>query len=195
MSAATARETDWRDAKKARTKASLQEHALRLFLAKGYDATTVEEIAAAAGVSHMTFFRYFPTKESVVESDDYDPLIAALIAGRPASEAPLTAVHRAVRRGLQAILPADQPAILARTRLVLDTPALRARNHENELATRRLFAGALAAREGLEHPTLELDVLAGTALVALTTAITAWVESDGTADLVALVDRAFGAFG
>ena len=195
MSAATARETDWREAKKARTKASLQEHALRLFLAKGYDATTVEEIAAAAGVSHMTFFRYFPTKESVVESDDYDPLIAALIAGRPASEAPLTAVHRAVRRGLQAILPVDQPAILARTRLVLDTPALRARNHENELATRRLFAGALAAREGLEHPTFELDVLAGMALVALTIAITAWVESDGTADLVGLVDRAFGAFG
>ena len=51
----------------------------------------------------------------------------ALIAARPASEGPLTAIHRAVRQGLQTILPADRTAILARTRLVFDTPALRAR--------------------------------------------------------------------
>jgi AcrR family transcriptional regulator len=187
--------TGWRERKKARTKASLQEHALRLFLAKGYEATTVEEIAAAAGVSHMTFFRYFPTKESVVESDDYDPLIVALIAARPGSEAPLTAIHRAIRQGLQATLPAGRPAILARTRLVLDTPALRARMWESQFATRALFAGALADRAGLERPSLELDVLAAAALAALTTAITAWVESGGTADLVGLVDGAFAALG
>jgi AcrR family transcriptional regulator len=49
-----------RERRKAETRRSIQEHALRLFLANGYDATTVEEIAAAAGVSHMTFFRHFP---------------------------------------------------------------------------------------------------------------------------------------
>lgn len=43
----------------------IQEHALRLFLRQGYDATTVEEIASAAGVSHMTFFRYFPTPPGI----------------------------------------------------------------------------------------------------------------------------------
>lgn len=48
-----------------------------------YDATTVEQIAAGAGVSHMTFFRHFPTKEAVVESDDYDPMTTRLIESRP----------------------------------------------------------------------------------------------------------------
>jgi AcrR family transcriptional regulator len=47
---------------------------LELFLRDGYDATTVAAIARAAGVSHMTFFRHFPTKESVVLDDPYDPV-------------------------------------------------------------------------------------------------------------------------
>ncbi len=91
---------DWRDRKKAATKHAIQDHALRLFVEKGYDATTVEEIAAAAGVSHMTFFRYFPRKEEVVEYDEYDPLLEDLIAARPPEEAPLTALHNAIRTGL-----------------------------------------------------------------------------------------------
>ena len=89
---------DWRARKKAATKQSIQEHALRLFMEKGYDATTVEEIAAAAGVSHMTFFRYFPRKEEVVEYDEYDPLMEDLIVARPPDEPPLVAVHQAIRR-------------------------------------------------------------------------------------------------
>lgn len=88
--------------KKAQTR--LQPHALRLFLARGYDATTVDELAAAAGVSHMTFFRHFPTKESVVDTDDYDPMIAALIAGRPPAEDPLTAIQQALLEGFATAL-------------------------------------------------------------------------------------------
>ena len=95
---------DWRARKKAATKQSIQHHALRLFTEKGYDATTVEEIAAAAGVSHMTFFRHFPRKEEVVEYDEYDPLIEDLIVARPPDEPPLVAVHQAIRLGLEQIL-------------------------------------------------------------------------------------------
>ena len=58
-------EPDWRERKKAATSDRIRACALRLFREQGYDATTVEQIAAAAGVSHMTFFRYFPTKEDV----------------------------------------------------------------------------------------------------------------------------------
>src|SRR5260370_30989476 len=65
-----------RERKKARTRAAIQRHALRLFRGQGYDETTVSEIAEAAEVSESTFFRYFPTKEDVVLWDDFDPRIA-----------------------------------------------------------------------------------------------------------------------
>lgn len=180
--------------KKAQTRQVIQAHALRLFLAQGYDATTVEEIAAAAGVSHMTFFRHFPTKESVVDTDDYDPMIAGLIADRPSAEDPLTAIHQALLEGLAAILPEGRDALLTRTRLILATPALRARLWENQHATERLFTEALAARHPpTEPPDLEMRVLAAAALATVTTALITWVDGDGAEGLPELVDLAFAA--
>lgn len=180
-----------REAKKAATRRAIQEQALRLFLERGYDATTVEQISTAADVSHMTFFRYFPTKESVVDTDDYDPFVADLIRSRPAAEDPVTAVHRALVAGLVAVLPTDRDAIFERNRLIMSTPALRARQADNLHATRELFADALAARAGLPSPTYTLEVLAAAALAAMTTALNAWNDVDGATDLVELVDEAF----
>lgn len=185
-------DTDWRARKKAATKQSIQEHALRLFVEKGYDATTVEEIAAAAGVSHMTFFRYFPRKEAVVEYDEYDPLLEELVASRPADERPLTALHHALREGLEKILATDREALLIRTRLVLHNPVLRARNLIAQDETRDLFARALARRAGLAEPDLAATVQASAALGALAPAILAWAERDEE-DLIALIDAAFEA--
>jgi len=188
-----ARQTvDWRAEKKAATKHAIQDHALRLFVEKGYDATTVEEIAAAAGVSHMTFFRYFPRKEEVVEYDEYDPLLEDLIAARPPDEAPITAVHNALRVGLQQVLSTDREALLIRTRLILDNPVLRSRNLVAQDTTRDLFARALARRGGLAEPDLAATVQASAALGAIAPALTAWAE-DGEADLIGLIDSAFTA--
>ncbi|KWX22907.1 hypothetical protein AFM11_17520 [Mycolicibacterium wolinskyi] len=163
-----------------------------MFAEKGYDATTVEDIAAAAGVSHMTFFRYFPRKEEVVEYDEYDPLIEDLIAARPADEPPLTAIHRAIRAGLQAILPTDHSALLQRTRLIMANPTLRARNTLAQDETRDLFARALARRAGMQAPDLRCVVQASAALATVAPAITAWAGADRQ-DLVALIDEAFAA--
>ena len=179
-----------RERKKAETRRRIQETALTLFLARGYDATTVEEIATTAGVSHMTFFRHFPTKEAVVESDDYDPLIAELIRHRPAEEHPLSALRGALAEGLAAVYDAHRDVLLVRTRLVLTTPALRARRADNQYATERLFAEALAAR-GPGGITFDLRVHAAAALAALTVALSSWVDSDGAEHLPDLVDRAF----
>ena len=182
--------TGRRERQKARTRHSIQEQALRLFLSKGYQATTVEEIASAADVSHMTFFRYFPTKEAVVETDDYDPMLVELIRSRPAGEDSLTALHRAVLQGLSTVYATDREALLTRTQLILNTPALQARMGQNLQATERLFAEVLAGRTGT-GVTLEIRVLAAAAVAALTTAIRHWAADGGTADLPTLIDRAF----
>jgi AcrR family transcriptional regulator len=177
-----------REQKKQQTRRSIQEHALRMFLEQGYDETTVGQIAAAAGVSAMTFFRYFPVKEAVVDQDDYDPLIAALIGDRPAGESPLTAIRLALTGGLEQVYAADRDALLIRTRLILTTPALRSRMWLNQRATEELFAAAL----GPKRPALsalELRVLSAAALAALNTALVLWVESGGERDLPALVDE------
>ena len=183
---------DWRAAKKAATKHAIQDHALRLFVEKGYEATTVDEIAAAAGVSHMTFFRYFPRKEEVVEYDEYDPMLEDLIAARPPDEAPITALHNAIRAGLEAVLRTDREALLIRTRLILDNLVLRSRNLVAQDATRDLFARALARRAGLTEPDLTTTVQASAALGAIGPALSAWAE-DGEADLISLVGSAFTA--
>ncbi|MCI2420879.1 TetR family transcriptional regulator [Saccharopolyspora sp. K220] len=178
---------DWRERKKAETRHRIQEHALRLFLGKGYESTTVEQIAVAAGVSHMTFFRHFRTKEDVVLRDEYDPMLESLIRDRPRSEHPVTRIHAAVRDGLARIYAADREALLVRTRLVLETPALRARLLENQVATRELLERALDGAT----PSFETRVLASVCLAALTTALEVWVRGGGEAELPELIDDAF----
>ena len=69
--------------KKLRTRDRLRERALVLFESQGYEQTTIEQIAAAAGVSHMTFFRAFPTKASVLRSPPDDTLLASAAASAP----------------------------------------------------------------------------------------------------------------
>ncbi|GAA3735281.1 TetR/AcrR family transcriptional regulator [Salinactinospora qingdaonensis] len=183
---------DWRARKRARTKEAIQHSALRLFLEHGYDATTVARIAEEAGVSHMTFFRYFPTKEDVVLSDDYDPMIEELVRARPTSEPPIERVRAAIAQGLTAVYTADQDALLTRTRLLLETPALRARLWENLHATQRLLERALDDTDatGATAP-LRLRVIAGASVSALTTAVVTWAENDGHPELPQLVDEAF----
>ncbi|MGH3914327.1 MAG: TetR family transcriptional regulator [Pseudonocardiaceae bacterium] len=184
--------TGLRAQRKARTRQTIQDHALRLFLTKGYEATTVDEIASAAGVSPMTFFRYFAGKEAVVETDDYDPMLAELIRQRPADESPLTAVHQAILQGLSEVYRTDRDAILTRTRLILGTPALRSRQWRNLDATQALFAEAMAGRLNTAV-TLDIRVLAAAAVAALSTAISEWANNDGADDLAILVDSAFHA--
>src|SRR5215471_13419905 len=86
-----------RERKKAKTRAAIQRHALRLFQEQGYDATTVEQIAAAAEVSPSTFFRYFPTKEDVGLYDALDPLLFSAFRAQSPELSPIEAMRRAIR--------------------------------------------------------------------------------------------------
>jgi AcrR family transcriptional regulator len=179
---------DWRQRKKAATRDRIRASALRLFGEQGYDATTVEQIAAAAGVSHMTFFRYFPAKEDVALSDSYDPLIAAVIAQTPA-DWPLTRRIRAVLvDGFRQIYDIQRDTLLAQNKLILSTPVLQERLWASQLATQRTILEALGPRPGLEA-----KVIVAACLAAASTAILTWVENDGVPDLPDLMDQAFEA--
>jgi AcrR family transcriptional regulator len=178
---------DWRTAKKAATRARIRSAALELIARDGYDAATVERIADAAGVTHTTFFRYFPTKEDVALSDDYDALIAELIRARPASESDGAKIRAAFVGGLETIEAEFRDGLLAQMRLVIATPALRARLWEEQAQTLRLVLGALG------HDSFETRAVASALIAAASTAILAWAEGGGRASLAGMVDRAFGA--
>jgi AcrR family transcriptional regulator len=135
-----------RERKKARTRASIREHALRLFREQGYDKTTVEEIAAAAEVSPSTFFRYFPTKEDVVLRDDLDDRILGAFARQPASLTPVAAVRAAIREAVETFTPEEWEEMREAAELNLTVPEIRARIMDELSRTIDVMAEALAKR-------------------------------------------------
>lgn len=159
------------------TRERLRASALELFTARGYDETTVEQISAAAGVSHMTFFRHFPTKESVLVDDPYDPLIAGAVRAQPRD---LPALER-VRRGIRAAwtgapMPVDQETH-ARVAIMSGNEKLRAKGWENTLQTQRVIVEAL---EATGVPRREAVVAAGACLGAVMAALFDWgLEGSG----------------
>jgi AcrR family transcriptional regulator len=168
-----------RERRKRRTRERIVAEGLRLFAEQGYSATTCEQIAAAAEVSPATFYRYFPSKEDVVLRDEYDPLLVAALEQRPADEHPIDSVIGAIGDVLVAGDPQETDVIRARTRLILDTPALRARLHEQNRATRAVIAEPLARRLGKAADAVEVQVLGAAVVAALEVGVERWAEQGG----------------
>jgi len=183
----------WRERKKTATRDRLRNSALRLFRDQGYEATTVEQIAANAGVSHMTFFRYFPTKEDVALSDGYDPLIASLIAETPSSEPLIDRVQAGLLEGLRRIYDTDRESMLTQNKLIVSTPALRERLWAGQMNTQRIVLEALGVADAEAERGLEAKVIVAACLAAASTAVVSWVDNDGTPELPGLLERAFDA--
>ncbi|MET8157323.1 TetR family transcriptional regulator [Sphaerisporangium sp. NPDC005289] len=181
-----------RERKKAKTRRTIQEHAMRLFVEQGYDSTTIEQIAEAAEVSPSTFFRYFPTKEDVVIQDDYDPVIAAAFVAQPATLTPLAALRATIRQVFDEVLPQEKETMLRRIELAWSIPALRARQMEGQIATMATLRSAIAQRTGVPEDDFRLRVFTGAVVGAWTAAIELWVESERTEPLADLIDRVLG---
>jgi AcrR family transcriptional regulator len=180
-----------REAKKAATRDALQEAALRLFAERGYGGTSCADVAAAAGVSPATLFRYFPTKEDLVLHDVYDPMIAQAVLARPAQEGPVTATHRALVELLAGFDAEAMRPVRQRTALVLGEPALRARSHEQRDSMVVHLANAYATRLGLPADDVKVSVVANVAAVTMSVAVERW--GGGAGDLAGEVDTAFRA--
>jgi AcrR family transcriptional regulator len=187
MTDADASNPDWRSAKKAATRARIRAAALELFHRDGYDATTVEQIAAAAGVTHTTFFRYFPTKEAVALSDNYDPLIAQLLRARPASESVAEKVSAALLEGITSVYDEYRDELLEQMRLVQSVPALRARVSNVLVATENSLLDALG------DDSLNARAVVSGIVATSTTIILAWAEAGGREKLPKLLESGYAA--
>jgi len=150
-----------RERKKAKTKAAIQHHALRLFQEQGYAATTIEQIAEAAEISPSTFFRYFPTKEDIVLWDDLDPLLIAAFKAQPAELGPIQAMRGAIRDVLTK-LPAEVVAQQGvRSHLIFTVPELRMRMLDQFAGMIDLVAKLVAERVGRPAGDFEVHTFAG----------------------------------
>ncbi|GIH90105.1 TetR family transcriptional regulator [Planobispora siamensis] len=142
-----------RERKKEKTRLALIDAALDLFLAQGYEATTVDQIAAAVEVSPRTFFRYFATKEDVALSLPVDGQEVMLreLAARPAEEPPFVALGHAMRAVVAELQNGDQTEtrrFLKARELIESTPALFAGSVSRMMENERRLIAEIARREG-----------------------------------------------
>jgi AcrR family transcriptional regulator len=137
-----------RERKKARTRATIQSCALRLFREQGYDATTIEQIIDAADVSETTFFRYFPTKEDVVLDDSYDPMLIEAFQAQPPEAPPVQALRAAFAATFAGMTARQQAEQNERITLIFSVPRLRAAMLDQISQAMQLLARAIAERAG-----------------------------------------------
>lgn len=148
MSEGVKQKVGLRERKKAKTMANVQMHALRLFRENGYHATTVEQIAEAAEISPSTFFRYFGTKEDVVLTDNYDPVLVAALENQPSELSPLQAVRNAMISGIAEMTDDEWETVRQRNELILTVPELRAAAMNNLTQMMQLLTQIVAKRTG-----------------------------------------------
>ncbi|MEU8037461.1 TetR family transcriptional regulator [Streptosporangium sp. NPDC049078] len=142
--------TGLRERKRRQVHEAISAAAIALFLERGFDEVPVAEVAAAAGVSKPTLFKYFPTKEDLVlhRISDHQGEAARIVRERGPGEAPLEALHRHFLAGLERRDPVtglnDHPEVLDYHRMVFSTPGLAARLLHHMALDEEALAAALA---------------------------------------------------
>ncbi len=178
-----------RERKKAKTRAAIQQNALRLFRQKGYSDTTVEEIAEAAEISPSTFFRYFPSKESVVLEDDYDPLLIESFKKQPADLQPIQALRAAVKEGLSTLSQEERQGVQERMTIIMSIPELRAASLNQITSNIHMIATLAAERTGRESTDIKVLAFAGAVIGAIISIQFYWVQNP-EADILSTIDEA-----
>ncbi|WSQ07211.1 TetR/AcrR family transcriptional regulator [Streptomyces sp. NBC_01231] len=168
--------------------------AFRLFLERGYEQTTVDDIVALAGVGRRSFFRYFPSKEDVV-FPDHERCLADMtdfLGSGDGTEEPVGRVCDAARLVLR--MYAENPTFsVQRYRLTKKVPGLRAYELSVVWRYERALAEYLRARfAGRPDGTLRADVIAAAVVAAHNNALRSWLRADGQSDASATVDHALG---
>jgi AcrR family transcriptional regulator len=179
--------------RRIRTKQLVQREALRLFAAKGYDQTTVDDIAHAAAMSSRTFFRYFPAKEDVVLWDEYDERpLREIWQPRPGRD-PLTDLVLRIREITADMYRKDPELLLTRTKLSMEIPEIRARFLDQQFKLLGPYLEQLSELIGSPPDDFHLAVTIGAVYSAMLVAMVRWQRGDGREDLLRLFDEAMAA--
>lgn len=179
--------------RRLRTKTLLQAEALALFAEKGYEQTSVEDIAHAAAMSPRTFYRYFACKEDVVLWDEYDELPPAELWDAHDGEDPYQLVVRRLREITAQVYRDDPDRLLARTKLCYTVPSIRARFVNRQLNLLGPYYAQLTEATGVAPDDLRVTVPLAAAFAAMLVAVDRWQRGDDQEDLVNLVDEALDA--
>ncbi|MGQ4335458.1 TetR family transcriptional regulator [Streptomyces hayashii] len=166
--------------------------AFRLFLERGYEQTTVDDIVTLAGVGRRSFFRYFPSKDDVVFPDHERCLadMTAFLAASGPEHEPVRRVCDAAR--LVLLMYAENPSFsVQRYRLTKQVPGLRAYELSVVWRYERALAEYLRGRfAGRRDGDLRADVIAAAVVAAHNNALRSWLRSDGRGEATATVDHA-----
>ena len=185
--------------RRATSRAELEQAAFALFAARGFEGTTVDEIAAAAGIGRRTFFRYFPSKNDIpwgAFEDELERMRVRLKACPP--EVPLADALRVALIDFNRVAPAQVPLHRRRMELILRVPTLLAHSTLRFAAWREVVAEFVAERTGRRPDDLAPQAIAHAVLGVAIAAYEHWLDRPD-ADLGALLDDAMrqlsGAFG
>jgi AcrR family transcriptional regulator len=181
-----------RQAHKLRIQRALQQASLTLFAEQGYDATTTDEIADRAGVSHRTFFRYFPTKESVLFVGEYGwfQSFTKHFLAQPAELTDLEAMRTTLRL-LAADLSKIRRALALYERAVESSATLRGGLFDRQQQDIGTLAEAIASRRQLDQPDEACSVLATVVLIMYRRAVMRWLEGPASVDPRNVIDEVF----
>ncbi|MDA2895498.1 TetR family transcriptional regulator [Mycolicibacterium sp. BiH015] len=183
-------ESSLRERKKQRTRETVRREAFRLFELHGYAQTTIDQIAEAADVSPRTFFRYFPTKESVLITDEFiEPIIDAFLAA-PAELSPVAAYRHAVDTVFTNMAGSAYDYALARQRLMYTLPEAKGGLYDEYIRTIRMLTHAMATRLDRDKDDDEMMVLAGAITgVLMATADDAPMSSEAILKTLEILER------
>ncbi|WP_106435891.1 TetR/AcrR family transcriptional regulator [Streptomyces davaonensis] len=179
-----------RERKKIRTRTAIRSATYALIREQGYDATTVEQIAERAEVSPSTVFRYFPTKEDIVLTDEFDPLLMEEIRKRPADEPWMETLRHVMTKAVGIGLAEDLDVLKLRSHLMVQVPAVRSRMLETMSVTGKMLTQAIAERTGRDPESLEVRIYTMSLIGGLSEITQYWAEHDFRDDLGELLNRA-----
>ncbi len=160
-----------------RTHEALRRTALELFAERGYEATATAQVAERAGVSEMTLFRHFSTKEALLLTDPFDPLMAEAVRARPESEPAMRALVEGIRQAWAQVDAESTRELRGLLQIVAQTSTLRGAVERNSDHTAAALIDALLDR-GVSATQARVAVTA--VIAGLSTALLDWAQSEQT---------------